>query len=111
MNMTTRVLLWDFGDTLVDERWMHHAPADRSEWPNAWAEVMRAYVEDWNTGRATERDIFVALSMRTGLDVESICATRRRAAGRSGSIRSRWRIANGTASAAGVGHGQPRPFR
>jgi hypothetical protein len=34
------VLLWDFGDTLVDERWMRRSPADRPEWAAGWAEVM-----------------------------------------------------------------------
>ena len=66
------MLLWDFGDTLVDERWMQQSPADCREWPEAWADVMGLHAPDWNTGRATERVIFDALSARTGLTVEAV---------------------------------------
>jgi hypothetical protein len=33
--MAPAVLLWDFGDTLVDERWMVRAPATCPTWPAA----------------------------------------------------------------------------
>jgi len=66
------VLLWDFGDTLVDERWMLRAPAAYADWPSAWREVMTSHADDWNVGRASERDIFEALHARTGLSVDAI---------------------------------------
>jgi len=62
-------LLWDFGDTLVDERWMLDAPTNCPGWPEAWADVMARHAGDWNVGRMNERDIFRALSERTGLGV------------------------------------------
>jgi hypothetical protein len=70
--VATRVLLWDFGDTLVDERWMLRAPTGCSDWPRAWADVATDHASEWNIGRATERDIFDVLSERTGLDVGTI---------------------------------------
>jgi hypothetical protein len=66
------MLLWDFGDTLADERWMHRAPRNCADWPHAWADVMNARAEEWNLGRVSEREIFDALSARTGLSVEVI---------------------------------------
>jgi hypothetical protein len=38
--VSVAVLLWDFGDTLVDERWMRRAPAEFPDWPNAWNKVI-----------------------------------------------------------------------
>lgn len=39
---TPEVLLWDFGDTLVDERWMLQARDTCTTWAVAWADVMSA---------------------------------------------------------------------
>jgi len=66
------VLLWDFGDTLVDERWMLRAPAEYRGWPSAWRAVMATHADDWNVGRVSERDVFRALHARTGLGVDAI---------------------------------------
>jgi len=40
-DVSAAVLLWDFGDTLVDERWMLRAPASCPGWPSARTEVNR----------------------------------------------------------------------
>ena len=64
--------MWDFGDTLADERWMRRALAGYPDWPTAWVDVMERYRDDWHVGRASERVIFNALSARTGLDVSVI---------------------------------------
>ena len=48
--MTYAVLLWDFGDTLVDERWMRRAPAGVPAWEAAWTSVMDDLADDWNVG-------------------------------------------------------------
>jgi FMN phosphatase YigB (HAD superfamily) len=66
------VLLWDFGDTLVDERWMRQAPPEFPDWPDAWNTVMETCANDWNVGRATERDVFVEMSTQTGLTVDFV---------------------------------------
>jgi hypothetical protein len=66
------VLLWDFGDTLVDERWMRQAPAECPDWSNAWNEAMETCADDWNIGRASERDVFAEMSRRTGLSIDFV---------------------------------------
>jgi FMN phosphatase YigB (HAD superfamily) len=93
VRVAARVLLWDFGDTLVDERWMHQAPVACPDWPSAWLDVMSTLAEDWNVGRVRERDVFDALSARTGL---SLGAIERHAVACCESIRFHpfaWRIA------------------
>jgi FMN phosphatase YigB (HAD superfamily) len=70
--MTIAAVLWDFGDTLVDERWMLQPPPDFAEWPRVWAEVVTERAHDWNTGRLTEADIFSELATRTGMAVPAI---------------------------------------
>jgi FMN phosphatase YigB (HAD superfamily) len=72
LRVAVAVVLWDFGDTLVDERWMRQAPVEFPDWSNAWNEVMAIFAGDWNVGRATERDVFAAMSRHTGLSVDFV---------------------------------------
>lgn len=66
------MLLWDFGDTLVDERWMLRPPASCPSWPDAWADVMHSLATDWEVGAITSRDVFSALADRTQLATSTI---------------------------------------
>jgi phosphoglycolate phosphatase-like HAD superfamily hydrolase len=66
------VVLWDFGDTLVDERWMHRAPKSCPAWPNAWHATMDELGGDWDVGRASESDVVAALAARTGMEIEAV---------------------------------------
>jgi len=70
--MPVAVLLWDFGDTLVDERWMRQAPAEYPDWSNAWNRVMETCADDWNIGCTSERDVFAEMSRRTGLSIDFV---------------------------------------
>jgi FMN phosphatase YigB (HAD superfamily) len=70
--MPPAVVLWDFGDTLVDERWMLRAPELYPAWPTVWVEVMSAYAEDWDAGRVNEGDIVAALAARTGMRLDEV---------------------------------------
>ena len=93
--MTIAVVLWDFGDTLVDERWMLQPPYEFSEWTEVWTEVVTERAHDWNTGRISEADIFGELARRTGMDLPSI---ERHVAACCRSIRfnaAAWRAATG----------------
>jgi hypothetical protein len=65
-------LLWDFGDTLVDERWMHWAPVGFPQWSTAWVELMGLLATPWNVGRIREQDVFDAMAERTGMDAVSV---------------------------------------
>jgi hypothetical protein len=70
--MAPAVLLWDFGDTLADERWMLRAPATCPTWPTAWSEIMSTRADGWNVGAFKSPEIFAALAARTGVAVEDV---------------------------------------
>jgi FMN phosphatase YigB (HAD superfamily) len=70
--VTISVLLWDFGDTLVDERWMLKPSAEFDRWPEVWTDVVGERARDWNTGRISESDIFGELARRSGMDISAI---------------------------------------
>ena len=70
--MSVSVLLWDFGDTLVDERWMRRAPARSATWERSWGEVMADLADDWNVGAVTSAIVFQALASRTGMSAEDV---------------------------------------
>ena len=56
--MTTRYILWDFGDTLADQDWMLRASENFPDWSQAWTEVARGYAEHaWYVHDATIEDI------------------------------------------------------
>ncbi len=76
-------IVWDFGDTVADERWMQVAP---TSWP-AWAETYRSVVGDpdfaaaWNRGDATVDDLATRMCAASPLTeaevlhhVEAICS-------------------------------------
>jgi len=57
--MNIQAVLWDFGDTLADERWML-APLDGARgWPEAYRQVLdgNALADRWNIGSATAADV------------------------------------------------------
>jgi FMN phosphatase YigB (HAD superfamily) len=70
--MAPAVLLWDFGDTLVDERWMLRAPETCPTWPTAWSEIMSTRADGWNVGAFRSPEMFAALAARTGMAVEDV---------------------------------------
>lgn len=70
--MTPAVLLWDFGDTLVDERWMRRPPAACPTWEEAWLDVMTDRADDWNVGWASATEIFEELAKRTGMSKHAV---------------------------------------
>jgi hypothetical protein len=56
--MVIKAILWDFGDTLADERWMQ-APLHGVR---GWPEACRAFgatslADEWNIGAITSRDV------------------------------------------------------
>ena len=66
------VLLWDFGDTLVDERWMLAPPVGISGWRDAWIAVMATHADDWNRGAVSAHDVFAALADETGMTAAAV---------------------------------------
>lgn len=87
------MLLWDFGDTLVDERWMRRPPADFPTWEIAWADVMAEVAEDWEVGRASCGDVFDSLASRTGMTIGAIEAHARECCRQLVFNPTAWRVA------------------
>lgn len=70
--MAIDVVLWDFGDTLVDERWMLMPTPDCPQWAEIWTDVVRERASGWNTGELCESDVVAAVSARTGMDTAAV---------------------------------------
>jgi hypothetical protein len=66
------VLLWDFGDTLVDERWMRRCPDVSPHWEDAWVATMAELADNWNVGAIRAPDVFAALADRTGMTLQAV---------------------------------------
>ena len=66
--MTLACVLWDFGDTLADERWMLEAPDGFPDWPRAWSDLAGGALADrWNRGEIGDREVIVAVAERLGM--------------------------------------------
>ena len=91
--MVPDVLLWDFGDTLVDERWMRRCPDAHPEWDDAWTAVMDQLAERWNTGEVGMPVVFAALADRTGMTPADVEAHARDCCRRLVFNPTAWRIA------------------
>ncbi len=71
--MAIKAILWDFGDTLADERWMQ-APLNGVP---GWAEAYRGFgatalADEWNIGRATSRDVVQDFAHKLGSSAGAI---------------------------------------
>lgn len=74
--MTIRALLWDFGDTLADERWMLAPMAGEPAWPTLYRAVLDAdgLVGRLDVGKATTAEVARALASRCGSSLDAITA-------------------------------------
>lgn len=65
--MSIKTILWDFGDTLVDETWMQASLEGYPDWPEVWRKIMygSSVADDWNLGRID----MVAASEVLGRDI------------------------------------------
>jgi len=87
------LLLWDFGDTLVDERWMRRPPADCPDWEQAWIDSMEVLADQWNIGALRSEDVFADLALRTGMSTDAVAAHARACCTRLDFHRTAWRVA------------------
>lgn len=92
--MTPAVLLWDFGDTLVDERWMRRPPPECPTWEAAWVYVMADHADDWNVGRVGADEIFGELAGRSGLTSAEVRSHARRCCESIVFNETAWRVAS-----------------
>lgn len=96
--MALRCVLWDFGDTLADERWMLEAPHGVPEWTRAWEEVAGGALADaWNRGEISGREIVAALAARLPMSEAEVEAHTRRCCSRIRFFELPWSIARSTA--------------
>ena len=73
--MATRCVLWDFGDTLVDQDWMLAPPEGVPGWAEAWAEVARGSLEDpWNLGEVSCEEVARPVAGLVGMSVPDAMA-------------------------------------
>jgi hypothetical protein len=93
MSLVPDVLLWDFGDTLVDERWMCHCPADCPGWEEAWVAVMAELADAWNVGAVRSSEVFAALAARTEMSPPEVEAHARTCCERIAFNGTAWRVA------------------
>jgi hypothetical protein len=92
--MALRCVLWDFGDTLADERWMLEAPAAAPAWPEVWSEVAGGELADaWNRGEISDGEIVAAVSARLGMAEEEVRSHTRWCCSRIRFFELPWRVA------------------
>jgi hypothetical protein len=87
------VLLWDFGDTLADERWMRRCPAGCPDWGKAWTLTMEDLADDWNVGAIGSSTVYEALADRTGMSTSEVEAHARECCERIVFYSNAWRMA------------------
>jgi hypothetical protein len=63
-----RCVLWDFGDTIADERWMLTPLTGVSDWPRAWSEVAGELGDPWNRGEIPGDDVYREVATRLGVE-------------------------------------------
>ena len=89
-----RVLLWDFGDTLADERWAWSAPAGVRGWSAAYRRIGDSELgERWNLGDASTRDVAQHLATELGLEAGDIHQHLERTCASIAFFPTSWRVA------------------
>jgi FMN phosphatase YigB (HAD superfamily) len=74
-----RTLLWDFGDTLVDERFLWTCPPGVPGWTDCYRELAGGELGTrWNRGTATFAELAAQMSTRLGMSREAVLAYARR---------------------------------
>jgi hypothetical protein len=91
--MAPAVLLWDFGDTLVDERWLYEPPETFPTWAEAWTDVMELHADGWNDGSIDRAAVFTAMAERSGLPVADVERHARDCCRRLEPHTTAWRVA------------------
>jgi FMN phosphatase YigB (HAD superfamily) len=70
-----RFLLWDFGDTLVDERFLWTCPSGVPGWRDCYRELTTGELgRRWNCGSARFDDLATEMSSRLGMSTAAVIA-------------------------------------
>ena len=72
--MAIRAILWDFGDTLADERWMLAPMPNVPSWPDVYREFSAEadLADRWNSGGVNCEQIAESLASRLDVDVAQV---------------------------------------
>lgn len=72
--MIIQAVLWDFGDTLADERWMLAPLPGAPDWPTVYQQILDGddLADRWNLGQATTVEIAEELAAALGVSPDSI---------------------------------------
>ena len=66
-----RYLLWDFGDTLVDQRWMWPSPVGVPGWTALYQALPDTDLDtSWNIGETTTEELLAAFAAELGCNPE-----------------------------------------
>ena len=72
-----RYLLWDFGDTLVDERFLWTGPPEAPAWRECYRDVVAGELGSrWNCGTARFDDLAAQMATRLGMAPAAVIAAR-----------------------------------
>ena len=74
MKTPLKCILWDFGNTLVDERWMRSGPETLSGWNEAYGAIIDDIRDAWDLGDMSFRDLANKLSDRMGIESDEVIA-------------------------------------
>jgi FMN phosphatase YigB (HAD superfamily) len=89
-----RFLLWDFGDTLVDERFLWTCPAGVPGWTDCYRSLAGGeFGHRWNCGTATSDDLATEMAPRLGMLQKAVLAHIRRSAARIRFFDHAWTVA------------------
>jgi FMN phosphatase YigB (HAD superfamily) len=70
-----RFLLWDFGDTLVDERFLWVCPPGVPGWTDCYRTIVAGeFGARWNAGAATSDELAMEMAPRLGMLTKSVRA-------------------------------------
>jgi FMN phosphatase YigB (HAD superfamily) len=68
-----RYLLWDFGDTLVDQRWLWPSPEGAPGWTARYQALPGSDLDTrWNVGEATTEELAAAFALDLGCTPEAL---------------------------------------
>lgn len=89
-----RFLLWDFGDTLVDERFLWTCPTGVPAWTDCYRALAGGeFGHRWNCGTATSDDLTTEMAARLGMSQKAVLAHIRRSAARIRFFDHSWSMA------------------
>lgn len=89
-----RFLLWDFGDTLVDERFLWACPTGVPDWADNYRSLAGGeFGTRWNCGNARVDDLAAEMSARLGMSSKAVIAHVRRCCSRIRFFEHSWAVA------------------